>query len=338
MAGYFDKGNKAGTQSKWDIATLLRDLPQYSAVLGQGLTPAAQAELAANQAVAPGYAQLGLGLYDEYGRQYADIGREEAAKDALSNASIENQIINGVGADTAKQGLALQKLADPNYFRSADLVGQGIADWFAGQNPNGLSGSERAELEKTNARQVGYNPSAINTAANTMNTGSALEAKQSRFAGNLANISSALPTLKSGLDMTRTATSRSTAPNAGMQYFQGAPTQAGQWSIAPAGNYTSGVQQANREWNARQSSTADNAGKTVGTVASIAGAFCWVARAVYGPSDPRWLDFANWMFLEAPQWLYDFYMSAGERFAEFVKLHKSVRSVLKFVMNKVIGY
>jgi hypothetical protein len=49
-----------------------------------------------------------------------------------------------------------------------------------------------------------------------------------------------------------------------------------------------------------------------------AGGFCWVAREVYGPHDPRWVAFRRWLGNDAPQWLHDAYGVHGESFADWI--------------------
>lgn len=48
------------------------------------------------------------------------------------------------------------------------------------------------------------------------------------------------------------------------------------------------------------------------------GGFCWVAREVYGPHDPRWVAFRRWLGNDAPQWLHDAYAAHGESFAAWI--------------------
>ena len=56
---------------------------------------------------------------------------------------------------------------------------------------------------------------------------------------------------------------------------------------------------------------------------------CWVARAVYGPSNPRWLLFRHWLLGYAPAWFRSLYLRHGERFAGWLQdkawLKRSIR-------------
>jgi len=67
--------------------------------------------------------------------------------------------------------------------------------------------------------------------------------------------------------------------------------------------------------------------------ASLAGAFCWVAREVYGPDNPEWLDFREWMLTKAPTWLRNAYVKHGPKVAEFVRRNPWTKRVLKPLMD-----
>jgi hypothetical protein len=67
-----------------------------------------------------------------------------------------------------------------------------------------------------------------------------------------------------------------------------------------------------------------------------AGALCWVAREVYGASNPRWLQFRGWMLTSAPEWLLQLYVQHGESFAEWLHDKPGAKALLKAAMDQVI--
>jgi hypothetical protein len=73
----------------------------------------------------------------------------------------------------------------------------------------------------------------------------------------------------------------------------------------------------------------------LGTAAGFA-AFCWVAREVYGNSDPRWIRFREWLLVKAPKWLRKLYLRKGARFAVWLHKHPRVKPVVKFLMDRCI--
>jgi hypothetical protein len=98
--------------------------------------------------------------------------------------------------------------------------------------------------------------------------------------------------------------------------------------------YANNLQNYTLQRNMQQGSAGDMASSMIGSfVAGLAG--CWIARAAYGNSDKRWCDFANWLFLDAPDWFHAFYISAGEQLAEWVKIHSTVRAGIRLIMNKI---
>ena len=68
---------------------------------------------------------------------------------------------------------------------------------------------------------------------------------------------------------------------------------------------------------------------------------CWVARAVYGPDNPRWILFRQWLFGNGPvpevrTLLQKLYMRYGEGFARVVDKSPCLRSVLRLLMDVIL--
>tara|TARA_Y100000385_G_scaffold214899_1_gene223531 strand:- start:213 stop:1013 length:801 start_codon:yes stop_codon:yes gene_type:complete len=68
-----------------------------------------------------------------------------------------------------------------------------------------------------------------------------------------------------------------------------------------------------------------------------AGLFCWVAREVYGPTNPSWLQFREWMFTESPNWFFKLYAEYGERFANWISNKPRLKSIIRKWMDSKIG-
>jgi hypothetical protein len=64
---------------------------------------------------------------------------------------------------------------------------------------------------------------------------------------------------------------------------------------------------------------------------------CWVAREVYGPTNPAWLQFREWMFTESPNWFFKLYAEYGERFANWISNKPRIKSIIRKWMNSKIG-
>ena len=72
-------------------------------------------------------------------------------------------------------------------------------------------------------------------------------------------------------------------------------------------------------------------GKSTGT-----GAFCWVARKVYGEDNPKWQIFRSWLCTQAPKWLYKAYGKYGESFAEWLDGKERTQKIIRKWMDKRI--
>ena len=65
--------------------------------------------------------------------------------------------------------------------------------------------------------------------------------------------------------------------------------------------------------------------------------FCWVARAVYGETDPRWLQFRSWLTTDAPRWLRDLYAARGEAFARWIEDKPVAKAAVRLLMDGAIA-
>jgi len=63
---------------------------------------------------------------------------------------------------------------------------------------------------------------------------------------------------------------------------------------------------------------------------------CWVARAVYGAGNPRWLLFRDWLAFQAPAWLRRAYLRHGERLGGLVARSGLLRRALRPLMDRAI--
>ena len=80
-------------------------------------------------------------------------------------------------------------------------------------------------------------------------------------------------------------------------------------------------------------------GSLIGTLGSAYigakfGGICWVAREVYGKSDPRWFVFRMWIKYKAPKWFKKLYKKHGEAYANYI----SNKPMLKWVTKKFMDF
>ena len=89
---------------------------------------------------------------------------------------------------------------------------------------------------------------------------------------------------------------------------------------------------------ARQSKSA--AGSAVGNLIGTLGSswiMCWVAREVYGKSNPEWFLFRAWLEYDAPKWFKKLYKKYGENFATFISDKPMLKYVIRKLMDSVIA-
>ena len=63
---------------------------------------------------------------------------------------------------------------------------------------------------------------------------------------------------------------------------------------------------------------------------------CWIARTVYGPENPRWMLFREWLMSDAPAWFRRLYIRRGERFAQWITPHHGIKAVIRRWMDFII--
>jgi hypothetical protein len=73
-----------------------------------------------------------------------------------------------------------------------------------------------------------------------------------------------------------------------------------------------------------------------GTAASGAQSYyllCWVARAVYGAENPRWLMFREWLLEDAPKWFVRLYIRHGAAFADWLEGKNKLKAMIRRFMD-----
>lgn len=65
--------------------------------------------------------------------------------------------------------------------------------------------------------------------------------------------------------------------------------------------------------------------------------FCWVAREVYGETNPKWMAFRDWLLTRAPRWFKWLYFKYGERFAAFIRNKPRLKKFIRKWMDKRVA-
>lgn len=64
---------------------------------------------------------------------------------------------------------------------------------------------------------------------------------------------------------------------------------------------------------------------------------CWVAREVYGETNPRWIQFREWLMVKAPSWFRKLYIKYGEGFAKWLKNKPRIKNLIRKWMDSRIN-
>lgn len=265
------------------------NLPGLSQVIQQELLPMAQAQQNASAAINPQQAQLQADLYAKYGPQLNQIGNQIAQQNAMSQATSDLNVLKGPGQELIKQGIEAQRMADPEYYAARAQAGDAVKNLIGSINLNGLSGSERAEVERSlnrdnAARGTGATPTATSTVANAMTFGNALGNKRSQMAQAIQTAGNFMGAARSGVDPFQVATGRSSTQNTGENKFTGLQdvSQAGLSFGNNVLNTAGQLQQTAMGINANRRDSVDRFSQVMGSLPNVSCCFNFF-EALDGP-------------------------------------------------------
>jgi hypothetical protein len=219
-------------------------LPKYLAAANSQVLPTEQAKLAAEQATAPGRAQLELDQYKQFAPQFSELGTQIGRQQQQGQAANDLATVQGTGGQLAESLTDAQRRADPEFYALRELAlrqGQRLNDSIVDPN-SGLSPTERIEIDRSLARDNNRRgteaPTATSTVSNAMAFGNAGEARRSARQQQLAGIFGATadsaPATKSGIDVGSAILNRPIINNGENRFTN--PQTAGQESYSAAGN------------------------------------------------------------------------------------------------------
>lgn len=74
-----------------------------------------------------------------------------------------------------------------------------------------------------------------------------------------------------------------------------------------------------------------------GVLSGIGAITCWLAREVYGETDPRWLAVRKWVLEKAPTWFRDLYAEHGQAWAEMVRGRPEEKARIRDLFDDLIA-
>jgi hypothetical protein len=241
--------------------------------------------------ISPKEQALNKRLYEEFGPEFARIGSQIARQNAQAQAETDLGIVSGTGRELVREAMRTQKEADPEAYRARELALANLEQLQGSlTDPNaGLSGAERAEIDRSLAREnyargTGATPTATSTVSNAMAFGGAGEARKQQRQSAIANAAQlaagAVQPLSSRIDTFQLTTGRPSV-NQGEARTGGA-REVGQESNAMGMNLfgnASQMRQQENQINAQRKSALDQFSQVMGSLPSC----CWTfAEAYYG--------------------------------------------------------
>jgi len=223
---------------------------------------------------------LNLRLFSEYMPKYLESGgqaqREEDRRAALGAVQNEFATIQGGGLQLVEQANQLEALANPEWAKNKQLVGEGYASLIGGMDPNKLSGAELANTERginrLNARTGNLNTAdATSTTANAMQFGGALDAKRQNFGQALNLFPGISSSVRSQNDPYSIATGRgaqSRVTNQGQGAMTYNPGTMSQMTSGLQGTI-SGIQAQNYDINSQRRNAGDIFDRAMNTGANV---------------------------------------------------------------------
>ena len=241
--------------------------------------------------ISPKEQALNKRLYEEFGPEFARIGSQIARQNAQAQAETDLGIVSGTGRELVREAMRTQKEADPEAYRARELALANLEQLQGSlTDPNaGLSGAERAEIDRSMAREnfargTGATPTATSTVSNALAFGQAGEARKAQRQSAIANAAQlaagAVQPLSSRIDTFQLTTGRPSV-NQGEARTGGA-REVGQESNAMGMNLfgnASQMRQQENQINAQRKSALDQFSQVMGSLPSC----CWTfAEAYYG--------------------------------------------------------
>ena len=302
--GYYRNGASPAPSTQESMDSVMKAYANNLIPLIQSQVKAAQSYEPAMQQlrseISPREQQLNLDLYKQFGPAFSQVSSDIARQNAEAQAATDLGVVSGTGRDLVREAMKTQREADPEAYRARELALQNLEQLQGSlTDPNaGLSGAERAEIDRSMAREnfargTGATPTATSTVSNAMAFGQAGEARKAQRQSAIANAAQlaagAVQPLSSRIDTFQLTTGRP-AVNFGEQRTGGA-TQVGQESNAMGMNLFNNANQMRQQENQINASRKDTIDQIMGitsSVGNIAGAYknagcCWTfAEAYYG--------------------------------------------------------
>lgn len=335
-----EERESTGRATRKSIEAMTKYYPALIDALNAKVGPTAMAQLEADRAVSPGYAQLTADIYKQQAPEMARVaaGAQDITDKAASARELD--LARTTGRELVSEADAAQRVLDPEFYKTRENLGGAMEKYLKASDPT-LNETELEAMRRGIGR-TSFNPgSAMDTAVNAMNFGQMGRDKVNSYGAAIGQVAQSIPAMRSGISGFEVATRRNIGANTGENRIGTAKEGTGQQAYTSGNNFMNGIFGLKQQEMSQQKSLLDNVsgwtqvgGQMIGAVGK--GLMCWVAREVYGEDNPKWLFFRHWLYSEAPAWFFNLYMNFGRAFAGFISDKPFIKSIIRRWMDSKI--
>lgn len=335
-----DERQNTNEATKDIMQAVTKYFPGYADAINSKTKDTALKQLAADQAVSPGYAELAQEIFKTYGPENARTAAEIEGIANKEASKRELDLAQTTGRELVKEADASQRTLDPEFYKTREQLGENISKYLAASDP-GVTETE-AEAMRRGMGRTSFNPqSAMDTATNALQFGQLGREKVRDFGSAIQNVASTIPAMRSTLPGFEIATRRqvgSTGQDRTPTGVQGSGSQTygmGSQLLGQVGNVKQAEMSKQKSLLENVTGWGEFGGKVIGAVGG--GMMCWVAREVYGEGNLNWLLFREWLVNRSPIWFFWSYRTFGERFAKWLADKPSLKAKIRSWMDRKIS-
>lgn len=263
----------AGESTASVLNAYTKYFPQLMQASAGAVAPTERELFKSRLEISPQEQELNAQLYNHFGPKLNAIGQQIARQNALSQAETDRQVQSGTGKDLITSNLELNKIADPEFYASRALVGDGLRKLLSGMDPNKLTGSEEANVERavnrSNATNAAWNPrSQLTGISSALQFDDRLQQKRSQFGQAIALAAGALPSTRSGIDTFQLTTGKPSVSDYGAGKFTGVKNT-GQETFGMGNNFLQGINATQIQRNQLYSNKRDSLDRVNETMSSV---------------------------------------------------------------------
>jgi len=256
----------AGQSTAETMQAMIKYLPQYMQTVLPQILPAAQANLAAQQATSPQTSQLQADMYKQVAPQLNEVAQQMDASNKMAGSQADLSVLLGPGAQAAQAAQGIDQSVNPEFYNTRTQTGNTIAGLLSG----GLTPAEEEaisrQLAQANVKQgIMGTPTTTSTVSNAMTFGDA--ARQRQLQGVQA-ATSFLPVSRS-IDPTQVALGRPSQTGQAQSQFMGVSPNPGSTATDSANSLFGQIAGFQNQANQINSQRRDSLDRTTGVLSSL---------------------------------------------------------------------